>query len=125
MTEEKIDLRNPFAGFNANLMDDNDIIRFWIEPKIKSGRQARGIDLTGDIPVVVEGGRGTGKTMLLKIMSNDVSIKKYIAGNGDGKHFLEQTHFLGIYHRFDGPSLGAFHKEISQTTLGRLFLNIT
>jgi hypothetical protein len=108
MDERELDLKNPFAGFNASLMNDDDIIRYWIKPHILFGRQALGIDLTGDIPVVLEGGRGTGKTMLLKYMSNEVRIKDYVAKHQVGDHFFEQTPYLGIYHRFDGPSLASF-----------------
>jgi hypothetical protein len=108
MDEEKLDLKNPFAGFNASLMNDDDIIRYWIEPHILFGRQALGIDLTGDIPVVLEGGRGTGKTMLLKFMSNEVAIKGYVTKHQAGDSFLGLTPYLGVYHRFDGPSLGRF-----------------
>jgi hypothetical protein len=105
---EDIDLKNPFAAFNASLMDDEDIIKYWIKPQILFGMQAIGIDLTGDTPVVLEGGRGTGKTMLLKWMSNEIKIKEFVAQRGNGEGFLEETSYLGVYHRFDGPSLGSF-----------------
>ena len=108
MDEEKLDLKNPFAGFNASLMNDDDIIRYWIKPHILFSRQALGVDLTGDIPVVLEGGRGTGKTMLLKFMSNEVTVKEYVAKHQTGHRFLEKTPYLAVYHRFDGPSLGSF-----------------
>jgi hypothetical protein len=106
--QEELNLKNPFASFNASLMNDEDIIKYWIQPRILFGRQASGIDLTGDTPIVLEGGRGTGKTMLLKWMSNEVRIKEHVAKKGTGKGFLSQVDYIGIYHRFDGPSLGSF-----------------
>lgn len=106
--EEELNLKNPFAAFNASLMNDEDIIRYWIQPGILFGKQASGIELTGDTPIVLEGGRGTGKTMLLKWMSNEVRIKEHITKKKNGKNFLKKVDFIGIYHRFDGPSLGSF-----------------
>ena len=89
-------------------MNDDDVLKYWIQPEILFGVQAMGIDLTGDTPVIFEGGRGTGKTMLLKWLSNEIRIKEYISEKGTGQGFLNQTLFVGIYHRFDGPSLGSF-----------------
>ncbi len=106
--KEELNLRNPFAAFNASLMGDDDVLKYWIQPEIVFGVQAMGIDLTGDTPVIFEGGRGTGKTMLLKWMSNEIKIKEYVSENSDGKGFLNQTLYVGIYHRFDGPSLASF-----------------
>jgi len=101
-------LKNPFAGFNASLMNDDEIIKYWIEPHVLSEMTALGIDLTGNIPVVLMGGRGTGKTMLLKFMSNEVQIKEYLSKHENKNGFLGETKYLGVYHRFDGPSLASF-----------------
>ena len=76
---EELDLKKPFAAFNASLMNEEEISMYFIRPRILFGQQASGIDLTGDTPIVVEGGRGTGKTMLLKWMSNEVRIKEYVS----------------------------------------------
>ncbi|MBZ9572553.1 hypothetical protein KJA15_04450 [Patescibacteria group bacterium] len=108
MDDNKISgLKNPFAGFNASLMDSEDIVQYWIQPEILFERQAVGVDLTGEIPVVLMGGRGTGKTMLLKFLSHEVQIK-YLLDEERKKNFLKNTKFIGIYHRFDGPSLSSF-----------------
>ena len=74
ITETK--LKNPFAEFNADLMGGEDILRYWIQPEILFGTDASGIDFLGNIPIIIEGGRGTGKTMLLKWMSNEIRIKE-------------------------------------------------
>ena len=109
MDENKnICLKNPFAGFNASLMDDEEIIKYWIQPQILFEQQAVGVDLTGSIPVVLNGGRGTGKTMLLKFMSNEVQIKKYLSEHENGRNFLRDNSYIGAYYRFDGPSLSSF-----------------
>jgi hypothetical protein len=105
---KKSSLKNPFAEFNASLMDDEEIIKYWIQPQILFERQAVGVDLTGNIPVMLEGGRGMGKTMLLKFMSNEVRVKKYFNENNSGKNFLKDNPYIGVYYRFDGPSLSSF-----------------
>ena len=46
--------------------------------------------------------------MLLKWMSNEVRIKEHVVKNSSGKGFLNKVSYIGIYHRFDGPSLGSF-----------------
>ena len=104
--EENVELsiKNPFSGFNASLMDVDEIIKYWIKPRQLFGKQAGSIDLTGNSPVVLMGGRGTGKTMLLKFMSNEVQIKDYISKHIDGQDFLKNAKYVGIYHRFDGSS---------------------
>jgi dephospho-CoA kinase len=96
-------ISNPFAGFNASLMDDDVILKYWTEPQ-----QAIGIDLTGNIPVVLMGGRGTGKTMLLKYMSNEIQVKRHIKEKSNTGDFLQNAKYLAVYYRFDGPSLSNF-----------------
>jgi len=120
--KEDLNLKNPFAGFNASLMNDDDIIRYWAEPHVLFGRTALGIDLTGNIPVVLMGGRGTGKTMLLKFMSNDIQIKRYLSKHRNGSGFLEKSNYIGVYHRFDGPSLASFdNRNVSEEAWETIF----
>jgi hypothetical protein len=101
-------IKNPFGGFNASLMNDDEIIEYWIHPEKIWDRQAIGVDTTGIIPVVLMGGRGCGKTMLLKYLSNEVQLKDFIRKNGTATGFLKKKDFLGVYLRFDGPSLSGF-----------------
>ena len=122
MEYTKKGLTNPFAGFNASLMDDDEIIKYWIRPHILFGQQALGVDLTGIIPVIVMGGRGTGKTMLLKYLSNDVQIKKYASENGQCTEFLADSSYIGVYYRFDGPTLSSFKdRRIDQVAWDTIF----
>lgn len=101
-------IENPFAGFNASLMDDDEILKYWIRPEILFEQQAIGIDLTGFNPVVLMGGRGTGKTMLLKYLSNEVQVKQRRYDKIPTEDFLKDTPYIGVYYRFDGPSLSSF-----------------
>jgi len=89
-------------------MDEDDILKYWTEPQVLFELQAIGVDLTGPNPVVLMGGRGTGKTMLLKYMSNEIQIKQFIKEDLNVEEFLQNIEYLAIYYRFDGPSLSSF-----------------
>jgi dephospho-CoA kinase len=104
-------ISNPFASFNASFMDDDVVLKYWTQPQVLFEQQAIGIDLTGNIPVVLMGGRGTGKTMLLKYMSNEIQIKQYIKEKSNARDFLQNDNYLAVYYRFDGPSLSNFNNR--------------
>jgi len=119
---------NPFAGFNANLMEDDDIIKYWITPGPLSDLILSGSELISSPPILFMGGRGCGKTMILKYMSNEIQIKKSGFDGIKKDEFLGNLHFIGIYYRFDGPSLSIFQKrgisEIEWETIFRHYLEI-
>ena len=73
---------NPFADFNANYMSDDSVLKYWVKPELLFELEAVGIDLVGRIPVVVQGGRGTGKTMLLRYLSYELQLKDYEKNKG-------------------------------------------
>lgn len=102
-------IRNPFEEVNANNLDDDEILDFWIKPEGIFNKQLEGIKLTGLTPLFLFGGRGTGKTTVLKYMSFDLQQKEFLKKNTDMKNFLTKNNFIGIYHRFDGPQLDAFN----------------
>ncbi len=102
---------NPFAGFNANLMEDDEIIRFWITPGPLSDLIQNGAELISSPPIFFMGGRGCGKTMILKYMSNEIQIKRSKIDNISKNDFLANLHYIGVYNRFDGPSLSIFEKR--------------
>jgi hypothetical protein len=119
---------NPFAGFNANLMEDDDIIKYWITPGPLSDLIFCGKDLISSPPIFFIGGRGCGKTMILKFMSNEIQLKKSIDDKISKENFYENLHFIGIYCRFDGPSLSIFQKrnlqEVEWETIFKHYLEI-
>ena len=101
--------KNPFSDYNANTMDSEQIINFWESP---FGNYLKGIteeEIASErTAIFFSGGRGTGKTMLLKHYSmsaqyirsekEDINFKDYIIKNG----------YVGIYIRFDTPLLIGF-----------------
>jgi Cdc6-like AAA superfamily ATPase len=109
-------------------MEDDDIIKYWITPGPLSDLILCGSDLISSPPILFMGGRGCGKTMILKYMSNEIQIKKSNFDEITKEEFLANFHFIGIYYRFDGPSLSIFQKrnvsEIEWETIFRHYLEI-
>lgn len=115
---------NPFADFNANYMSDESILKYWVKPELLFELEAVGIDLVGKIPVVVQGGRGTGKTMLLRYLSYELQLKDYEKTKGSCQGFIKKSKYLGVYYRFDGPKLSSFsNKNVSNVVWDAVFKN--
>lgn len=111
--------KNPFEEFNAANLDDDQLLEYWIEPEILFKHQIGGGNLTSLTPMFIFGGRGTGKTSILKYFSFDLQEKEFMKTNGKNnlKGFLNSTRdFLGIYYRFEGPQLAAFNQGKSKET---------
>lgn len=100
---------NPFSDYNANTMDSEQIINFWESP---FGSYL--LDISEDeianekTSIIFTGGRGTGKTMLLKhfsLMSQIVRAKK---DKKLLKDYINENKYIGVYLRFDSPLLVGF-----------------
>ncbi len=107
---------NPFAEINANFMTADDLLKYWIKPEFMFEQQTVGVDITGGLPVFLMGGRGTGKTMLLKYLSYDLQKKEHFEKNEQSnqnsmKDFIKNKNFLGVYYRIGGPTLGSFQRR--------------
>lgn len=113
---EDLKFENPFAEINANFMTDDDLLKYWIKPEFMFDQQTVGVDITGGVPVFLMGGRGTGKTMILKYLSYDLQKKEYFKENEQSdqksmKDFIRDKNFLGVYYRIGGPTLGSFQRR--------------
>ena len=94
--------KNPFAEYDANVMSSEQISDYFMEP-YDSFTITKSKIIEDKSPIVFIGGRGTGKTMLLRQFSYNVQkLKK------KDKTYLErlkETKFVGIYFRIDKPLL--------------------
>lgn len=82
-------------------------------------------ELTTDRPCVLVGGRGTGKTTVLKLLSYEGQF----ARQGHPKDPLDALPFIGLYARVDTNQVRTFvGPEVDETTWSRIFghyLNLT
>lgn len=107
--------RNPFADYNANVMDSGKILDFWCSPFFKNAPISEENVCRDAMPIVFLGGRGTGKTMFLKYFSyqvqRDVARRRNDASAETVISHLKSRGGIGFYLRFDGPLLRSFKSK--------------
>lgn len=100
---------NPFSDYNANTMDSRKIMDFWESP---FERYLVGITeeeiAKENTAIFFTGGRGTGKTMLLKHFSISSQIARAKMEDKAFEQILIEKGYIGIYIRFDTPLLVGF-----------------
>ena len=102
-----------------------DLYKFY-EPLEELIRKISGVDITGSRPVFLIGGRGTGKTMVLKFLSIEMQLKDFIKNQlkqnksvnklsaEEMKRFLACKKFIGIYLRFKTTEYDSMKGELAQ-----------
>lgn len=96
------DYKNPFSEFDTNVMTAEQISELFTEP-YDSFTIPESKIIEDKSPIIFIGGRGTGKTMLLRQFS--YNVQKIIQ---TGRTYLEkvkETKYIGIYFRIDKPLL--------------------
>lgn len=90
-------ISNPFVSCTARDMSYSDVIKYWCSPykcyKISEDALIRSVT-----PIVIEGARGSGKTMILKHQSFYCQKQKYSSSqilNG-----IRDDGYLGVYFRY-------------------------
>lgn len=122
--KSRFDEKRPFDVIRAEDLG-GELYEFY-EPLQELIRKVSGVDITGSRPVFLIGGRGTGKTMVLKFLSLEMQLKDFIKTTLDQdkpteelnaeqmKDFLENRNFIGIYLRFKTTEYGSMKGEITQ-----------
>ena len=94
------------------------------------------MDITGSRPVFLIGGRGTGKTMVLKFLSVDMQLKYFIRNSlnhdklegqlspEEMKAFLRTRSFIGIYLRFRTIEYDYMKGEVAQLFIPYLSIKV-
>ena len=93
--------RNPFSEYDTNVMSSEQISEFFTEP-YDSFTIPESKIINDKSPIIFVGGRGTGKTMLLRQFSYNV---QKIAKNETYLEKIRRTKYIGIYFRVDKPLL--------------------
>ena len=94
--------KNPFSEFDTNVMTSEQISEFFTEP-YDSFTIPESKIIEDKSPIIFIGGRGTGKTMLLRQFS--YNVQKIIQTNETYLDKLKETKYIGIYFRIDKPLL--------------------
>ena len=96
----------------------NKLYEFY-EPFGEYLRNVSKIDITASRPVFVIGGRGTGKTMLLKFLQFNMQLQFYQANKNCELNkdtiidFFNEKKFIGLYLRFKSTEFDAMTDELA------------
>ena len=96
------DYKNPFSEFDTNVMSSEQISAFFTEP-YDSFTIPESKIINDKSPIIFIGGRGTGKTMLLRQFS--YNVQKITPLNNSYLEKVKDTKYIGIYFRIDKPLL--------------------
>lgn len=115
--EKNIDLmrtnlfKNPFDDINANMITPERILALWCTPFAKNSliNFTEKDFCTQKLPIILEGSRGSGKTMILKYFSYFVLRER--ASRREDKSILKQIQeekCIGFYFRCDDSFINTF-----------------
>lgn len=101
-------INNPFVGCTARDMKFDEVNQYWCSPftlyKLNEGEL-----FTSRTPIVIEGARGTGKTMILKYLSYFVQ-KDYIMNDSITQKLVYFSNkSLGVYFRYKDDFCNMFY----------------
>lgn len=123
-TKNRFDEERPFDVVRAEDFG-GDLYEFY-EPLKELIKKISGVDITGSRPVFLIGGRGTGKTMVLKFLSLEMQLKDFIKNTlkqsksmeklsaEEMKAFLDTKKFIGIYLHFRTTEYDSMKGEIDK-----------
>ena len=132
--KNRFDEKRPFDVLRAEDFG-GDLYEFY-EPLEKLMRKVSGVDIAGSRPVFLIGGRGTGKTMVLKFLSLEMQLKDYIKNilkqsksteelnSGEMKTFLDNKKFVGIYLHFRTTEYDPLKGDIEKLFMSYLSIRI-
>lgn len=90
---------NPFVGCTARDMQYEEVKQYWCSP-FELYRLNEGELFTSRTPIVIEGARGTGKTMILKYLSYKVQKSVLEDNTLDEKLQFFKERSFGVYFRY-------------------------
>lgn len=96
-------ITNPFQLTRAADLNDEQIIGLWVDPDGKIGRRLRP---ASQLPMVILGGRGSGKTHLMRYYS--YHVQRLEVGGPNMRAHIEKVGYLGIHARCSGLNAARF-----------------
>ena len=98
---------NPFDITKASLLTDDQISSFWVD--LPGGGHREIGSPTSPTPMLIRGGKGSGKTHLMRYYS--FALQKLRAGPNEIPRSIQQEGYVGVYFKCSGLNSGRFfHK---------------
>jgi hypothetical protein len=98
-------MNNPFNLTRAADLDDQQIVALWVDPKEELGKRLR---LSSELPMIILGGKGSGKTHLMRYYSYDIQQR---SDQGQSFDPVRESGYLGVYTRCSGLSADRFARK--------------
>jgi len=99
--------RNPFTIVKANDFTDQEILDYWVDIPGDSGFHHL-VDPLTPMPMIIMGGKGSGKTHLMRYFSYPLQKVKHPENILKG---IEKDKFIGIYLKCGGLNSGRFTEK--------------
>lgn len=100
--------KNPFQNTKASYFDDPEIIKFWVEPNNEGNFFNTVVNPESSIPIRILGGKGTGKTHILRYFSFKSQV---IRAKQESKRiidYIQEEKYIGVYIVSNGLSVNRF-----------------
>lgn len=110
---------NPFDLTKASDFSDTQILNYWVDIVEEQGGLLTVLNLRSVMPMLLLGGKGSGKTHLMRYCSAPVQALRH---EGSLHTAVSQEGYLGIYVSSDGLNVGRFSgKGQTQDTWNAIF----
>ena len=91
---------NPFVECTARDMDYNEVFKYWCSPFNLYNKVNEKMLFSSQTPILLEGARGCGKTMILKYLSFFCQIENIAHTRNDIIRHFNAIGSIGVYFRF-------------------------
>ena len=102
--------KNPFEDYNANVLEPRRIVEYWCNPFTQG--LLTNIDefsfRTNKMPIILQGSRGSGKTMILKYYAYKAQIVRSEISGNSFLNTIKSEGEVGFYYRFDESFIKTF-----------------
>lgn len=99
---------NPFDLTKASDFSDSQIFKYWVDITGKHGGLLAYLNPRSVMPMLLLGGKGSGKTHLMRYCSAPVQELRY---EGDLRAAITKEGYIGIYVRAEGLNVGRFSEK--------------
>ena len=115
-------IKNPFDINKAVDYTDEDIFKYWVDINDQAGFNEI-LKPSSLMPMIMEGGKGSGKTHIMKYYSYELQKIRITSENGSSlKAGFDKESFIGIYIRCSGLNANVFSgKGVDDNTWELLF----